>query len=260
MSQANSLNPAAAGLLSSQMRFPSPLVRGRLLRRYKRFLADVRIETGPSASEIVTAHCPNPGAMLGLTSAEADVWLARSDDPKRALPWTWELVHARDAHPDGALVGINAMRPNRIAEEAILAGAISELRGYPSLRREVRYGERSRVDLLLEGDSRPPCYVEVKNAHLMREHGIAEFPDSVTARGARHLQELAKVAASGARAVVLFVVQRSDAERFAVAADIDRAFADALRHARTAGVETLCYRCVLSPEQIVLDKALPVAV
>lgn len=242
------------------MRFPVPLVRGRLVRRYKRFLADVRIETGAAAGSTVTAHCPNPGAMLGLTDADANVWLSHSADPKRVLPWTWELVHARDAHPEGALVGINTARPNRIAEEAIAAGAIAELQGYSSVRREVRYGERSRVDLLLAQDGWPPCYVEVKNAHLMRKQGVAEFPDSVTARGARHLQELAKVASAGARAVVLFVVQRGDAERFAVAGDIDSAFAVALRQARAVGVEALCYRCVLSPEQIVLDKALPVAV
>jgi sugar fermentation stimulation protein A len=136
---------------------------------------------------------------------------------------------------------------------------VPELAGYERIRREVRYGENSRVDLVLEsGDER--CFVEVKNAHLMRAPGVAEFPDSVTARGARHLRELAKLSAEGVRAVVLFVVQRSDAHRFTVAGDIDPGFHEAARAARTAGVEVLCYGCALSPEQIVLDKALPVAV
>ncbi len=242
------------------MHFGAPLARGRLLRRYKRFLADVRFETGAAAGSIATAHCPNPGAMLGLTDSESEVWLSHSDDPKRALPWTWELVHARDADPAGALVGIHTGRPNRIAEEAIAANRVPELAGYERIRREVRYGENSRVDLVLDGAGRPDCYVEIKNVHLMRQRGLAEFPDSVTARGARHLHELAKVAAAGARAVVLFVAQRADAERFAVAGDIDPAFQAAMNAARAAGVEVLCYRCALSPEQIVLDKALPVAV
>jgi sugar fermentation stimulation protein A len=242
------------------MLFATPLVRGRLIRRYKRFLADVMLESEPWNGHAVTAHCPNPGAMLGLTEADAEVWLSRSDDPKRSLAWTWEMIQVDgNAAPARALVGINAARPNRIAEEAIAAAGVPELAGYDAIRREVRYGERSRVDLVLErGEAR--CYVEVKNVHLMREAGLAEFPDSVTARGARHLRELAAVAAGGARAVVLFVAQRADAQRFAVAADIDPAFQAAARAARAAGVEMLCYRCALSTQQIVLDKALPVAV
>lgn len=240
------------------MLFPSPLARGRLLRRYKRFLADVLLESEPWAGRTVTAHCPNPGAMLGLTESNAEVWLSRSDDPKRALPWTWELIQVGE-HPTAGLVGINAARPNRIAEEAIAAAAVPELAGYDRIRREVRYGERSRVDLVLErGEER--CFVEIKNVHLMREPGVAEFPDSVTARGARHLRELAAVAADGVRAVVLFVAQREDARRFAVAGDIDPTFHAAAQAARAAGVEMLCYGCALSPQQIVLDRAMPVAV
>ena len=240
------------------MLFTGPLVRGRLLRRYKRFLADVLLESEPWGGHTVTAHCPNPGAMLGLTESNAEVWLSRSDDPKRALRWTWELIQAGD-HPAAGLVGINTARPNRIAEEAIAAAVVPELAGYDRIRREVRYGERSRVDLVLErGDER--CFVEVKNVHMMREPGVAEFPDSVTARGTRHLRELATLAVSGVRAVVLFVAQRSDAHRFAVAGDIDPAFHTAAQAARIAGVEMLCYGCALSPQQIVLDRAMPVAV
>ncbi|MSP21342.1 MAG: DNA/RNA nuclease SfsA [Alphaproteobacteria bacterium] len=232
------------------MRFAAPLIRARLVRRYKRFLADVLLESG----ETVTAHCPNPGAMLGLTEAGAEVWLSRSDDPKRTLPWSWELVGAADG-----LIGINTARPNRIAEEAIAGAAVPELAGYDRIRREVRYGERSRVDLVLERTDGESCYVEVKNVHLMRRPGLAEFPDSVTTRGTRHLRELATLAASGVRAVVLFVVQRADASGFAVAGDIDPAFHAAARAARAAGVETLCYGCALSPQQIVLDRLLPIA-
>ena len=231
------------------MRFGVPLIRGRLLRRYRRFFADVELDAGGE----VTAHCPNPGAMLGLAEAGAGVWVWRNDDPKRTLRYSWELVAA-----DGCLVGINANRPNRLAEEAILAGKVPELAGHAGLRREVRYGENSRVDLVLGHGTDHVCYVEVKNVHLMRRSGLAEFPDSVTARGARHLAELARVAAAGTRAVVLFVVQRHDCREFAVAADIDPAFAAAWRDATAAGVETLCYRCALSTEEIVLDKALPI--
>lgn len=220
------------------------------MRRYKRFLADVALANG----ETVVAHCPNPGAMLGLTEAGSEVWLSRSNDPKRALPWSWEL-----ATDQGGLVGINTARPNRLAEEAIAAGAVAELSGYDTIRREVKYGERSRVDLVLQRNGSESCYVEIKNVHLMRRRGLAEFPDCVTARGARHLKELASLTAAGIRAVVLFVVQRSDAESFAVAEDLDPAFAAQFRAARSAGVETLCYGCALSPEQIVLDRALPVA-
>lgn len=232
------------------MRFAAPLVTGRLVRRYKRFLADVRLASG----ETVVAHCPNPGAMLGLTDADTEVWLSRSDDPSRVLPWSWELA----AH-QGGLVGINTARPNRLAEEAIAAGALAELSGYDTIRREVKYGENSRVDLVLGRRSGEQCYVEVKNVHLMRERGLAEFPDCVTARGAKHIKELAGLASKGVRAVVLFVVQRQDARSFAVAGDLDPVFATGLKAARTAGVEALCYGCALSPEQIVLDKSLPIA-
>ncbi len=229
------------------MRFPEPLIRGQLIRRYKRFLADVALESGAE----MTVHCPNPGAMLGLADPGIDVWLSDSNNPKRKLSHTWEL-----ARVDKTLAGINTLHANRIGEEAILAGKITELSGYDSVRREVAYGKNSRIDLLLESEGRPICYVEIKNVHLMRTPGLAEFPDSVTARGTKHLGELADMVRAGHRAVMLYVVQRGDCSRFALAVDIDPAYAAAFETARAAGVEALCYGCVLSPEEIVLDKAL----
>jgi sugar fermentation stimulation protein A len=232
------------------MRFPDPLIRGRLQRRYKRFLSDVEIRDG-----VVTAHCPNPGSMLGLAEPGLDVWLAPATNPNRKLRYTWELVGL----PSG-LVGINTGHPNALAAEAIAAGAVPELAGYGTIRREVRYGKNSRIDLLLEDDGRPPCYVEVKNVHLKRDGGapgLAEFPDSVTARGAKHLRELGDMVAAGARAVMLYVVQRGDCGAFAIAADIDPAYATALDTARARGVEVLCYSCNVTAEAIELQAPLP---
>ena len=230
------------------MRFSGPLVRGRLVRRYKRFLADVTLESGDE----ITAHCPNPGAMLGLAEPGMEVWLSISDNPKRKCRHSWELVRVREG-----FAGINAAQANRIAEEAIGAGRIRELAGYDGLRREVPYGRNSRIDLLLATEGQPRCYVEVKNVHLMRSPGLAEFPDSITARGTKHLGELSDAVAGGHRAVMLYVIQRADCNRFALAADIDPAYARAFAAARVAGVEAICYGCVLSREEIMLDKALP---
>jgi sugar fermentation stimulation protein A len=232
------------------MRFPEHLVPGHLVRRYKRFLSDVRLADG----EVVTAHCPNPGAMLGLNDPDSEVWLLPSRDPRRKLAYGWELVRA-----EGGLVGINAGRANRIVEEAIAEGDIDELRAYPDMRREVAYGHRSRVDFVLQGDDRPDCYVEVKNVHLKRAAGLAEFPDSVTARGTKHLGELIEVAANGGRAVMLYLVQREDCQRFAVAGDIDPAYAEAFKRARAEGVEMLCYTCRVSPEVIAVERAIELA-
>lgn len=229
------------------MLFPS-LVRGRLIRRYKRFLADVALDSGCE----VTAACPNTGAMLGLAEPGSIVWLSVSAKPTRKYRHTWEIVElANGTKP--LLVGINPMRPNHILAEAIAAGLVPELGGYDRVRREVNYGARSRVDLLLESDGRPPCYVEVKNVHLSRKPGLAEFPDCVTARGARHLVELAAMAAAGARAVMVYLVQRGDAEAFALAVDIDPTYAAAYRRARAAGVEAFAYSCRLTLETISLD-------
>jgi sugar fermentation stimulation protein A len=232
------------------MRFPAPLVRATLLRRYKRFLADVTLDDGP----VVTVHCPNSGAMLGLDAPGVEVWLSSAANPKRKHPWTWELVREGDT-----LVGINTGHPNALAAEAIAAGTIPELAGYATLRREVKYGRNSRIDLLLEDPERPPCYVEVKNVHLKRGIGPdtpAEFPDCVTARGAKHLVELADMVAAGGRAVMLYLAQRDDVGRFALAADIDPAYAAGLRLARAAGVEALAYRCRVALDGIAVTDRL----
>ena len=227
------------------MDFPSLLIPGTLASRYKRFFADVLLADGSA----VTAHCPNPGSMLGLAVPGSKVWLSRSDSPTRKLAHTLELVEA-----DGALVGVNTLLPNRIVEEALRAGAIPELAGYPSLRREVRYGARSRVDFLLEHPDRPACYLEVKSVTLARRPGLAEFPDSVSARAAGHLEELEAMVSAGARAVALLLTQRTDCAAFSVAADIDPKFSAALARATRGGVEVLCYGCEVGPGGITLTR------
>jgi sugar fermentation stimulation protein A len=227
------------------MRFSAPLLPATLIKRYKRFLADVALPSG----ETVTVHCANPGSMIGLAAAGARVWLSTSGNPKRKLAHSWELIEV-DFGGGAELVGINTAHPNALAAEAIAAGAIAELSGYASLRREVRYGKNSRVDFLLEDAGRPPCYVEIKNVHLMRRPGLAEFPDAVTKRGAKHLGELADMVAAGARAVMLFLIQIGSARRFALARDIDPAYGKAFDAARAGGVEMLAYRCRITCDGI----------
>jgi len=228
------------------MKFASPLIPGKLIQRYKRFLADVLISGGVT----VTASCPNTGSMLGLTTPGSTVWLSESDSPTRKYRHTWEMVE-HDLGEGSNLAGINTGRPNALVAEAIGAGTMPELAGYAALRREVKYGVNSRIDILLSGgpDGRD-CYVEVKNVHLMREAGLAEFPDSKTERGAKHLRELSQMVAQGHRAAMVFLVQRGDAQSFKLASDIDPAYAAAYRAAAAAGVEMLCYACDLSPTEI----------
>ena len=230
------------------MRFPAPLERGRLVRRYKRFLADVEMDDGRA----LTAHVPNPGAMLGLNTPGLPVWLSPSQSPARKLSHTLEMVEA-----DGGLVGVNTMNPNRLAAEALEQGRIAELKGYDLVRREVRYGQASRVDFLLSGPDRPDCWLEVKNCHFRRNGRLAEFPDCVAARSAKHLRELEAMVAQGERAVVLFVLQREDCDAFAPAADIDPAFARGLGQAAAAGVEVLAYACDMSTEGVTLARPVP---
>jgi len=227
------------------VRFSAPLVPAVLIRRYKRFLADVVLPSG----EEVTVHVANPGSMIGLATPGARVLLSRSANASRKLPYSWELVEV-DLGSGSELVGVNTGQPNGLVLEAITARLIPELDGYGVVRREVKYGDNSRVDFLLEAKGRPPCYVEVKNVHLMRQQRLAEFPDAVTARGAKHLRELAAVADAGARAVMLFLVQIGSADRFALARDIDPGYGDAFDRARAGGVEVLAWRCRVSAEAI----------
>ena len=229
------------------MKFGQPLTKARLIKRYKRFLADVEMADG----SMVTAHVANPGAMTGLAEPGSEVWLSRSPDPKRKLPWSWELILA-----EGGLACVNTGHPNRVAFEAIAAGAIPELAGYDEIRREVKYGTGSRIDLLLTGAGRPTCYVEVKAVTLKRDDAAC-FPDSVTARGTRHLGDLADRVRLGDRAVMLYLVQRGDCGLFRPADWIDPVYAAALRRAKAEGVETLCYACRLSLDGIEIDRALP---
>ena len=185
------------------------------------------------------------------------MWLSKSDNPARKLPYSWELVEV-DFGSSLELVGVNTGHPNSIVAEAIAEGAIPELAGYASVRREVKYGKNSRVDFLLESPDRPPCYVEVKNVHLMRQRGLAEFPDCVTARGAKHLDELAEMVAQGHRAVMLFLIQIGSADRFALAADIDPAYARGFARAHAAGVEAIAYRCAISGDGIAVSGPVPI--
>lgn len=234
------------------MKFSSPLVQGTLVKRYKRFLADVDL-----GGDMLTAHCANPGAMLGLAEPGSRVWLSESDNPKRKLKFSWELVEV-DLGAGPTLVGINTSHPNKLIEEAIVSGKINDLSDYSNLRREVKYGANSRIDILLENDDTTRCYVEVKNVHLMRKLGLAEFPDSVTARGAKHLHELANMTREGHRAVMVYLVQRGDAGQMALARDIDPGYARAFDAAREAGVEAVAYACTLSQECIEVSRAIPV--
>jgi len=235
------------------MRFPCPLIPATLIKRYKRFLADVTLPDG----EMATVHVANPGAMTGLATPGARVWLSKSDNPSRKLAYSWELVEA-DFGTGSELVGVNTAHPNAIIGAALAAGKIPELAGYATIRREVKYGKNSRVDFLLEDPLRPPCYVEVKNVHLMRQTGLAEFPDAVTARGAKHLDELADAIAAGSRAVMLFLIQIGSATRFSLARDIDARYGAAFDRARAAGVEAMAWRCAINRDGI--EIAAPVAV
>jgi sugar fermentation stimulation protein A len=231
------------------MRFDEPLIEGRLVERYKRFLADVDLDTG----ERVTAHCANPGAMLGLKEPGSRVLLSRARNPNRKLKFSWELVEVAAGGGPRQLVGINTSRPNLLVAEALREGRLAPFAGYDRVRPEVKYGRNSRVDFLLEQDGAPPCYLEVKNCHLMREAGFAEFPDCIAARSAKHLHELTEMAAAGARAALVYVIQMT-AERFDVARDIDRAYDTAFRHALARGVESYAYICRVTPQEVTIDR------
>ncbi|MBT6093519.1 MAG: DNA/RNA nuclease SfsA [Rhodospirillaceae bacterium] len=231
------------------MRFHAPLLKGRLIKRYKRFMADVELESG----ETVTAHCANSGSMLSVNEPGAEVWISPATNPDRKLKYTWEMIRI-----GRSLVGINTSHPNALVYDAIAAGKVPELKGYAGIRREVKYGKNSRIDVLLEDDKKGLCYVEVKNVTMRRSlkaGAPVEFPDGVTARGAKHLVELSDMVKDGHRAVMFYLVQRGDgAAGVTIARDIDPAYGEALDKARAMGVEILAYGCKLTPEGITLAK------
>ncbi|QUJ75921.1 DNA/RNA nuclease SfsA [Sulfitobacter albidus] len=224
------------------MRFQTDLIPARLIRRYKRFLADCTLDDGRE----VTAHCANPGSMMGLAAEGTRIWLEPNDDPKKKLKYGWRLVD----HENGHFTGVDTGRANAIVREALTARAIASLAAYETLRAEVKYGANSRVDFLLTRPGLPDAYIEVKSVTLSRTPGLAEFPDSVTARGAKHMADLAEVAAQGHRAVLLYLVQRTDCGRVNLARDIDPAYARAHADATAAGVETLCLGTHITPQGI----------
>jgi sugar fermentation stimulation protein A len=230
------------------MRFDEPPIEGRLVRRYKRFFTDVELPDG----EVVTAHCPNTGSMKGCLDEGNPVWLRDSKNDKRKLRLTFQAIQV-----GGAWVNVDTGLPNRVVYEALAAGEVPELTGYDDVRREVKYGTNSRIDVLLESEGRPPCYVEVKNTTLA-EGDQARFPDAVTERGRKHLGELAEVVRNGGRAVQFFFVSRADVTRFAPADDIDPAYGAALREAADASVELLAYSAAVTADGLELGERLPV--
>ena len=231
------------------MLFQTPLISATLICRYKRFLADIILGDGRKA----TAHCPNPGSMQGLCNPGQHIWVEPNNDPRKKLKFSWRLVD----HENGHFSGIDTHAANKIVKEALLKRKISGLDEYDICRPEVRYGAKSRIDFLLSQRGKKDIYIEVKSVTLMRTRGVAEFPDSVTERGLKHLHELAKVVEKGNRAILLFLVQRTDCNNFKIAADVDPAFAKAFYLACSIGVETLCLSCQLSPDMIGVDKEVP---
>jgi sugar fermentation stimulation protein A len=226
------------------------LVPGTLIRRYKRFLADVRLDTG----ETVTAHCPNSGRMTGCAESGRPVYLSRHDSPKRKLKFTWELIDM-----PGSLVGVNTLVPNRLVAAAIAAGSVAELTGYDRVRPEVAVAPHTRIDICLQSPDRRDCYIEIKNCTLV-EDGVAMFPDAVTARGVKHLQVLHRLAARGNRCGIFFLIQRMDAHRFAPAGHIDPAYAKALRTAVAGGVDVFVYDTIIDFTGICLGRPVPMRV
>lgn len=232
------------------MRFDTPLVPATLIRRYKRFLADVRLVDGRE----VVAHCPNPGSMMGLAEPGMRIWLEPNDDPKKKLNFGWRLVE----HVDGNFTGIDTGKANKIVAEALADRKIAPLKEYETVRPEVKYGAGSRIDFLLyQGNAE--CYLEVKSATLLRHASLVEFPDSVTKRGAKHLAELSDMVRQGHRAVLLFLIQRTGTEYIDVARDLDAKYGVGYDQAREAGVEFLAYDCEISPQAIDLSQPIPFA-
>lgn len=235
------------------MKFSPPLIETTLIRRYKRFLADVRMPDG----EEITVHCPNPGAMMGLLETENSnqtAWISDSRNPKRKLRYTLELLQLQK----GTLVGINTNRPNAILEETIEGRKFDIFGDFKTLRREVPYGKNSRIDILLEGEEIPDTYIEIKNVHLQRQSGLHEFPDSVTERGRKHLLELANIVGAGKRAIMVYLIQRDDGDTFSLARDCDPKYAEAFDAAMIAGVEAYAICCNVSTSQIVAERLIKI--
>lgn len=231
------------------MKFDQPLQAAKLIKRYKRFLADVELPNG----EIKTMHCANTGAMTGCAEPGSTVWYSTSDNPKRKYPNSWELTQTKEGH----WICVNTARANRLVEEAINKKAITELQGYSSLRTEVKYGsENSRIDILLSDEDKPSCYIEVKSVTLLEENGQGFFPDAVTTRGQKHLRELMEVAQRGERAVLFYAILHSGIEKVSAAHHIDPDYHQLIKEAEQAGVEIICYKAVLDQNELYLDNCI----
>lgn len=215
-----------------------PLIQGKLLKRYKRFLADVELDDGT----VVTAHCPNSGSMKGCADTGASVWISKSDNPRRKLKYTWELIRSRDTY-----IGINTQVPNKLVKQSIEHGLVGELTAYTRVKAEVKTSAHTRLDLMLEDEQGGRCYVEIKNCTLV-EDGLASFPDAVTTRGQKHLEELVTLHEQGHEAVIFYLIQRMDADRFTPAAHIDPVYAEKLVWAADKGVKIITRDVKIDPD------------
>ncbi|WP_426126231.1 DNA/RNA nuclease SfsA [Pararhizobium sp. PWRC1-1] len=231
------------------MLFDRPLVPAVLIQRYKRFLFDAVLEDGRT----ITGSCPNTGSMRGLTTPGSRIWLSEHDSPTRKYQHMFEMVDV-----GGTVVGINTGLPNRLAEEAIKAGQVGDFHLYSTVQREQKYGRNSRIDILLSDPARGRAYIEVKNVHFSRTPGLAEFPDSPTARGAKHLEELGDMVEAGHRGIMIYLIQRDDCATFRICYDLDPVYAKAFRRALQRGVETFAVKCRVSPQQIAADGLIPI--
>ena len=225
-----------------------PLIQGKLIKRYKRFLADIELETG----EMVIAHCANSGSMRGCAIPGSPVWISQSDNPKRKLKYTWELIQTKDS-----MVGVNTLVPNRLVKASIENQIIDELKEYTKVRAEIKTSDHTRLDLLLENGAGKKCYVEIKNCTLVEE-GVAMFPDAVTTRGQKHLDELVDLKQQGHRAVIFYLIQRMDAKQFTPADMIDTVYAQKLHHAVDNGVEIITRDTFIDTGLIAIRRAVPV--